>query len=540
LSGFLQQLRTQGVKIWQQLDRWQQISVAGLGLGVIVLLVLLVNWARTPEYAVAFSGLSEADAAAVVAKLRDSTIPYRLEDGGRTISVPANKVAEVRLQMASENVLKGSGVGFELFDQNSFGVTDFVQKINYQRALEGELSRTIDSLDAVESSRVHIVIPQPSLYTEDQKEATASVVLKLKTGRSLTDSQIRGITNLVAGSVEGLKPQGVTIIDTNGQVLSDQGADGSKDGYRATASQLEMQRTFEKEMEDNLRNWLGAILGPQKAAVKVSADMNWDQVSSDSETYSPAGQAGSVRSTHDQTEKYIQTSPGAGGIPGSDSNIPTYQEEITTTNRPYYERNEVTTNYELSKTVQHLVQAPGSLKRLSVAVVLDKDAVPDQALVDQISTLVSTAAGLDAKRGDMVTVTAMPFDKGALAQDRAALEEAKRWDLYFQIAKIAGMIIAPLLLLLILRRFLRRSQPALAVVGQPALQGRVALVTEMANGLAKEAEPEELEAPRPPLLVEDPHKKMVREQIQAMAKNNPEVLVQLIHTWMEDDKRGRR
>src|SRR5919199_2128912 len=205
--------------VWGRLTSAQKISLVGVVGVVIVVLGLFANMARTPEYAVAFSGLRDEDAAAIVAKLKDSKTPYQLGDQG-TIKVPPSQVQEVRLQMAAQGLpQKGSNVGMELFNQPHLGVTEFAEKVNYQRALEGELSRTIGRLDAVESARVHLVVPQPALFASQQRDAPASVGLQVKPGRRLDPGQIQGITQLVAGSVEGLKPANVAVMDSAGATL---------------------------------------------------------------------------------------------------------------------------------------------------------------------------------------------------------------------------------------------------------------------------------------------------------------------------------
>ncbi|MCC7105465.1 MAG: flagellar M-ring protein FliF, partial [Chloroflexi bacterium] len=233
--------------IWRRLSAAQRLTLMGV-LGVAaILLGVFASAARTPEYAVAFSGLPDEDAAAVVAKLKEMKVPYELGDRG-SIRVPASQAQEVRLLLAGQGLPRtGAGVGFEMFDGPHIGMTEFAEKINFQRALEGELSRTIDRLDAVDSSRVHLVLPQQSLFTSSQKETTASVVLQLKSGRRLDPGQVQGIAQLVANSVEGLKTQNVTVMDTAGNLISDRQAAG--DPSRMSNTKLEAQQALEKRIE---------------------------------------------------------------------------------------------------------------------------------------------------------------------------------------------------------------------------------------------------------------------------------------------------
>ncbi len=224
----MNQLWSEGARLWNSLGRRQQVVLVVLGVGVVVLLGMLAMWAGQPEYTTAYTNLSEQDAAAIVQQLQKQQVPYQLIGNGTTIRVPANRVYAIRLDMARLGLPKGGGVGFELFDGNNLSslvVTDFAQRINFQRALEGELGRTIGGLDAIEQARVHLVIPERTLFTEQAKEPTASVMVRLRSGRKLSEEQVWAIGNLVASSVEGLRPENVTIVDVNGRVLAE-GAGG--------------------------------------------------------------------------------------------------------------------------------------------------------------------------------------------------------------------------------------------------------------------------------------------------------------------------
>jgi flagellar M-ring protein FliF len=522
-------LRTQLSEIVGRLTLIQRLAALGLVVAMLAAVIYFTAVAGAPAYQTAFAGLAPADAAVVVEKLKAAQIPYKLAGDGATIQVPAEKVADVRLMLAAEGLPQGSGVGFEIFDKTNLGLTDFAQRINYKRALEGELSRTISRLDSVESARVHIVIPEPSLYTQEKKEPTASVVLKLKPGRKPTPSQIKGVSHLVSGSVEGLRPENLTIVDSNGIILNELTGPGA-DGLQASASQLELQRSVEQALEKSILAMLDKVLGPNKAAVKVSATLDFDKVEQNAETYSPNGTAPQVRSERKVTD--TQSSQGAtpGGVPGTDANVPGYQAAQGNT-QSSRQLSDTTTNYELSKTVARTVRAPGSIKKLAVAVVLDQQAPVAASQVETIQQLVATAAAIDTKRGDLVTVSALPFDRTLAETEQAALSEAEQREQLQSYLRLGALALAPLLVLIALLvavRLARRPHPTALVpafAGGPVEETGRTVVTEVTDPekLLKEAQ------------AANPH----QEQVEFMARKDPAMIAQLMRTWLQDEGHGK-
>ena len=274
-------------EMWQQLSQTRKIGLVALVIAALTGLIFFVTWAQTPDYSVAFTGLKSDDGAAIVEYLKENNISYEITDGGSTISVPSNQVYEVRLALAAKGLPGEGAVGMELFDNTNLGMTDFIQQVNYQRALEGELARTISSLTAVRSARVHIVIPQPSLFSEEQQPTTASVVVELESGEQLNREQVRAISHLVSSAVEGLSPESLTIVDVDGNVLVDGTMSEYTSSVAASTSQLDTQRSFERDLELRIESMLQNVLGPDKAVVRVNSKMNWDQIETESETYSP-------------------------------------------------------------------------------------------------------------------------------------------------------------------------------------------------------------------------------------------------------------
>src|SRR4030081_2780268 len=315
-------------RIWSGLSRAQRIGFGVVGAALVGLLLFVSTIGHGADTAVAFSGLNTDDMAAIVTKLKDAKIPYGLADGG-VIRVPSGQVQDARLATAGMGLSgkPATGSGFELFNQPSFGQTEFTQKVNYQRALENELARSIDQMAAVESARVHLVMPQQSLFAAQQKDTTASVMLKLKPGKRLDSAQSRSISNLIAGSVEGLKPQNLTIVDVNGNTLTPDEGVSSSTGL--TSKQLETQRGYESTTERNLQAMLDRVLGGGKATVRVAAVMNWDQTEQTSESFTPGDpNLPTVRTTHAISETSAAGAAAVGGVPGAASNngaVPTYQ-----------------------------------------------------------------------------------------------------------------------------------------------------------------------------------------------------------------------
>jgi flagellar M-ring protein FliF len=528
-------------RIWSGLSQGQRIGFGVVGAALIGLLFIVSTVGRGADSTIAFSGLSTDDMAAIVSKLKDAKIPYELADGG-VIRVPSGQVQDARLATAGMGLggKPATGSGFELFNQPSFGQTEFTQKVNYQRALENELARSIDQMAAVESSRVHLVMPQQTLFTSQQKDTTASVMLKLKPGRRLDSAQARSISNLIAGSVEGLKPQNLTIVDINGNTLT---PDDSSNLTGLSSKQLEAQRSYESTMEHNLQAMLDRVLGSGKANVRVSALMNWDQTEQTSETFTPTDPTQTpIRTSHDITET---TSGGgaaaaAGGVPGAASNngaVPTYQGGTGTTGST--SKTDTQTTYELNKSVQKVVRAPGSVTRLSVSVMLDDDPNnPNTALRQSVQDAVNAAAGIDPTRGDVLTVTSLTFNQTDLQAAQTAMADAAQKEQLMTYLHLAALALGPLVMLgilfFILTRGRRKSSTQVLEANEAAQQPSLVEAPDAAP--KQPVRPGKQVVSQP--ISEDPQKVYIRDQIQLLGKSNPATVAQLIQTWMDEDRRN--
>ncbi len=390
---------------------------------------------RPVAYETLFSNLSPDDANAVVTKLDADKIPHRLSPDGMTVYVPADVVADERVELAGQDIVKGGGTGYELFDRTNLGMTDTQEKIAKIRATEGELQRTIAGLTPVDSARVHIASPDATLYSTTQEPTTASIAIRTKPGMTLSPAEVRGITQLVAGAVEGLKPDNVTIVNQDGTVLvpspSTTNPDGSSsaDALKMTADQLTAKQNYETNLQENIQGLLDAAIGAKRSAVRVATDMNFDAGQTETESYAPSG---TVRSTQTERESF-QGTGGARqppvGITGTTTNtVPTYQGQQPAGNSNYT-KSKSTTNYEITKSTTKHIDAPGKVTRVSVAVLVNVPAqapvipvagqvataaaAPAYAIsnadVAKIRNVVAAAAGIDPTRGDVVSVEAIPF-----------------------------------------------------------------------------------------------------------------------------------
>lgn len=495
------------------------LTVAGITLLSIVMLVHYVNKA---EYRVLFSNLSTEDAGSIVAMLQEKKVPYELSPAGNTISVPSDKVSELRLEMAASGLPRGGGVGFEIFDKKALGVTEFVQRLNYQRALQGELARTISGLDEIQQCRVHIVMPKKSLFVEEQEKPTASVIIKLRRVRGLRESQIEGITCLVASSVEGLSPEDVTVVDNRGNVLSR--VEPVSEVARMTGSQIEYQRNVEKNLSDRIRSMLEKVVGKGNAAVRVSAAIDFRVMEKTEELYDPEEPV--VRSMQRQSEK-----TGGPTVTGESTVSPTGR---GATGAVGHERVEETVNYEINRVVSKTIMPVGEIEELSIAVLVDGIYTKDQkgTLVYQkrpkkevavLEDLVKKAAGFDSKRGDQVVVTCIPFEK---VDGEIPIEEKTWLDkimVFAPLLKYVAIFAAFILIVIFVIR------PIITMLAAKGMEAGVSM-----RGLPPGVTTPGLEGEPPPLAIEEPEIKKFTEteMVKQMVESNSGGVAQLLRNWL--------
>lgn len=480
--------------IWTRLSLNQRLLIGTVGGAFVLAVSVTVMWARQPDYTVLYANVASEDAAAIVDELRSRGVSYRLTDAGRTILVPTDDVYEARLDLAVDGLPESGSVGYEIFDKTGFGVTDFVQRLNHRRALEGEIGRTIAQLNEVRSARVHIVVPDEALFAEEQKQATASVVLRLK--GSLGAPQVSGIVRLVAASVEGLRPDNVTLVDTYGNLLSK--PHDENDIAAVSNAQLELKSQVEGYLRSKIVNIIEGVLGSGKVVAQVDADLDFEQIDRTNESFDPESAA--VRS-----EQRVKGS----------------EEESKSEN--------VTTNYELSKTLEHIVSPVGGIDRLSVAVLIDGTYEPGDSgelayvprsdeEMQRLSSAIRSAVGIDDARGDRLEVHNVAFDNNVLREEREAISRSDRMGLLNEILNRVGQVLV-ILLLAVLARFLF----------QRAAQ---TIQTHRDSVMAREAE---LAAASIVTPTEEERYAKLQNDIVTLVEQRPEEIGQLVRTWLKED-----
>ena len=482
---------SQWIALWNRLTLRQRLAVSSAVVGTLGLLVTLVYFGSQAEYGVLFSDLKGTDAQAIIEQLKASNVPYRLSGSGSTISVPSERVPELRLQMAS-NTLTGGHVGFDIFDRANFGATDFSQKVNYQRALEGELARTLEGLDEVETARVHITPSRESVFAEKKEKGKASVVLRMRQSRELARERTDAIVNLVASSAEGLDPADVTVMDNRGRLLSAPGRNGAAaGGANIFNSHLETRQKLEAETAARIVALLEPVVGKGHVQADVAADVDFSQVEQTEEKYDP--QSAVIRSQQSSAE-YRTPGPAINGVVGTRGNdpnnrvppptpIPTPtppangQPQATPQPTPVMppqlapdQRNASTLNYEIDKTIRRTIGGLGRVTRLSASVLVDHKAVNGASVarapeeLKRIQDLVAAAIGVDAKRGDQVVVESFPFNKMDDEASKPSWLDRYR-DMVLTGIKYGSLVLAALMLIFFV---VRPAQKALKASGEAA------------------------------------------------------------------------
>jgi flagellar M-ring protein FliF len=416
----------QMVQNYVRLPLAQKIALPLLFAGCMGIIVFVSNWASRPDYRVLFSGLSDADAAGIVEKLRDQKVGYRLTNDGKTIEVtPPSRVDEVRLELSAAGLPKGGNIGFEIFDSNVLGRTGFAEKLAALRGKQGELERTIGTIEAIKNVRIHITEPERSAFVKRDILPTASVLLRLKVGSELTKDQIKGIANLVANSVERLVPDNVTILDSKGNLLNTKTENDELGGTEIT--RLDYKSKVEQSYAKQIESMLAGILGQGKAIARVTADLDFSKFEKEEEQYDPSSRV--TRSERSIDEGGSQSAEG--GVPGVLSNLTNDPNLLAAPDSGKGSKHsEVVRNFEVSRAVTKTMAAPGRVQKLSVAVLVDglyhsvasanKDAAGAPIMekqfkplpietVKKIENLVKQTVGFDASRGDIVSIENIKF-----------------------------------------------------------------------------------------------------------------------------------
>jgi flagellar M-ring protein FliF len=486
------------------------------------------TWASAPSYSALFSNLSSKDASAIVESLQESGTPYELANGGSTIMVPQDQVYDLRLQLSGEGLPGESDTGYALLDQQGITTSDFMQQVNYQRALEGELSSTIKSIDGVEAATVHLVVPQKDVFSDDQDKTTASVLVQSAANKPLSGQQVQAIVHLVASSVEGLDPTQVTVAGADGKILSAGGGAAVATGGDSGADSETV--SFQNRMNQSLQNMLDSVVGPGHAVVTTTAELDFDQTETTTKTYSSDPSVAALSESISR-EAYNGAGEGTGGVLGPDNiQVPN---GTSSSGTGQYENSNTVRNNAVNEINETRRGAPGAVKQLNVAVLLDATTA---GTVDsaQVQQLVSVAAGIDPTRGDSVAVAAMPFDTSAAENAQKALAESAKAETAAKqesLIKTAGLALVVLILLFLAWRASRRAKKRKALspselahleAMQAALeQQRLAELNASIPGPA-------IEAPSR----EDENREERQREIEQMVEDQPEEMAALLRGWL--------
>jgi flagellar M-ring protein FliF len=548
-----------------------------IALAVVAGVLLMTRIATSAQYEPLFTDLAAADAADITEQLNSEGVPYELADGGHTILVPSEQVYDARLKVSADGLPSDSKVGYGVLDEQGLTTSEFGQRVGYQRAMEGELADTIESLEVVETATVHLALPDDSAFALDEQQATASVLVKTESGEVMGDDQVQAVVNLVASGIENLSPEDVTVADAEGNVLAapGQGPVGSAGG----SGRQKQTEQFERSVAGSIEEMLAAVAGPGATRATVSADLDFDESNVSRETFEQPtpGSDGAPLALEDstKTETYTGGASGATGVLGAET-----PGAATSGGPTDYSMEAADVRYAVDRVVESTNTAPGAINRLSVAVVVDEDKVTE-AMTADVTALVSAGAGISTERGDVLAVTRMPFDTSTAEDADKAMVEADKAEkakasqqMIQNIALMAFLVIVLLVAFFLYRRAAkqrrRRAQllaelqmeagmlpvPLGATLTTPAMAA-AASVQDVSAGGGLAAPVDSLAGARTTgTAVLDPPTRAVTAQIEApeedrqrmhrhdeisqMVEQQPDEVAQLVRGWMGDRSGGGR
>ena len=512
-------------------ERFNELSqgkkVAALSLVALALASLLVMsfWLKSPDFQLLYANLSSEDAGAIVDKLKAQKVPFELSNQGRTIRIASDQLHEVRLQLAGEGLPEGSDVGLEIFEDTPLGMTEFVQKLNFQRALQGELTRTIKTLDAVAQVRVHLVIPKDNLFRKDKPKGKASVTLKIKSGKTLTETQVQGIVHLVSSSVGGIEAKDVVVVDLKGNLLS--GGQEPSDQAMMSASNFKHKTRVERKLQLSIIKMLEDALGAGKIIAKVSAELDFEKVERTEEIYDPDSQV--IRSENQISESSTGAVP-PGGVPGVQALVPSGGSAGGGVGQAAKRnKSNALTNYEINKVVRRVSKPVGEISKLSVAVMIDGSMAGDPLVYQPRSEedmakylqIVQSAVGFDQDRGDTIQVENIQFDRSEMEAQREDIARAEQIDLAMEVGKlVVGLIFLILFFTRVIRPIINWMTMTVEVVAESDQLGvsEFDAVDEEKRRLSEMAS-------------ESAH---IRDSVTEFVTNDPKYTASVIRKWMRE------
>lgn len=544
MNNSLIQLGNQLKEIWKQLGVNQRVTVTVAGLAVIGALAAIVMWSAQSDYALLYGRLDSAESGKVVAALDEAKIPYKISAGGGSISVPADKVHQMRMQLAAKGIPRsGEGVGFEIFDKPNFGISDFVQRANYLRAVQGELSRTISQVDMVESARVMVVMPENRLLIDNGKKPTASVFVKVRGNAQLPPQTVAAIRFLVSNAVEGLNANSVSVVDNLGNVLSENNDDNTITGLSTT--QLAARKNLEQYFAKKAEGMLEKALGPGQAIVRVSADINFDTVTKTEEVFDPEGQVVKTSVVNDETTDTTTVSEN-GGTPGIQANANTDGDtnavaSVTPSTANRTRKKVINNQYEINKTTSTLAQAAGGVRRVTAAVFIAAQVsgsgtnrtvlkrTPEE--LAQLKRIVQGALGITetADNTDLVTLEEMAFNDQQIVELNQKFETQQKRDMWMDLASRSAYPLMGLFVVGFFWRAFKKTPNENIPIGIPLGESELDSTTFPMNGKRNGAGGRR--NGQPAVVTVDVLNQLIRE--------NPENMTQAIRGWMNRGKANK-
>ncbi|MBZ0056707.1 MULTISPECIES: flagellar basal-body MS-ring/collar protein FliF [unclassified Leclercia] len=550
--------QTKSLEWMSRLRANPKVPLIVAGAAAIAIVVAMVLWAKQPDYRTLFSNLSDQDGGAIVTQLTQMNVPYRFADNDGALEVPADKVHELRLRLAQQGLPKGGAVGFELLDQEKFGISQFSEQVNYQRALEGELARTIETLGPLKSARVHLAMPKPTLFVREQKAPSASVTVNLQPGRALDEGQISAVVHLVSSAVAGLPPGNVTLVDQMGRLLT-KSNNGDRD---LNDAQLKYATDVENRVQSRIEAILGPIVGTANVHAQVTAQIDFSDKEQTEEQYRPNGDAAQAVMRSRQVNENLQVGgPNPGGVPGALSNQPApantapinapaqnqqngqqanqqQQQTASAANSgPRTSSRNETTNYEVDRTIRHTKMNTGDVQRLSVAVVVNYKTLPDgkplpltAEQMKQIENLTREAMGYSEKRGDTLNVVNSPFS--AVDDTSGELPFWKTQSFIEQMLEAGRWLLVVIVAWLLWRKavrpqIVRRAEEAKALKEQTMLRQETEEAVEVR--LSKDEQMQQRRANQ------RMGAEVMSQRIREMSDNDPRVVALVIRQWMSTE-----
>jgi flagellar M-ring protein FliF len=525
----------------------QRISIIAAALAVVAGMIGFVHWKHEGDFRPLYTSMAPEDAAGVVQKLKETGVEYRLSDNGGTVMVPSEKLAESRLALAAAGLPKTGRIGFELFDKSNFGATEFVEHINYKRALEGELERSVMSLAEVEQARVHLTLPKESVFLDQQQPAKASVMVKLRPGARISAQNVLAVTNLVASAVEGLNPNAVSVVDMDGTLLSRPKTTGAGDGSEITSESLEMRQQIEKSLVAKINETLEPLVGAQGFRAGASVDVDLTSSEQQEETLDPEH---SVMVSSQKSED-VSGRASSSGIPGTASNLPPQQASSSEKGTNSTSRRNENVTYQTSRVIRHTKIPQGIVRRMSLAVLVNQSVrwegdgaaqrrvltPPSPETLKTIKDLIAGVTGFNEQRGDQLVVETLPFESSLNAEPPnppkpapAPVPKPKWIEFATKYRDLWAPVTLGLAILVVLARWvfrLVRRAPAKEASLPAELQAPAALA-ELSPAAAQIA----ATAAGAPPAVEDNSE--LAERVRLVAKREPALTVNVLRMWLQE------